>query len=73
MISEFTSLISINRDTIPCHVDAKGCVGLFATTLVDVASSFHHLLNRFVVAEFEFMDHLLTILNDSNLSKDAKW
>lgn len=73
MISELALLICTNRDTVPRYVDAKSCVGLFSTPLVDTARSFHHFLYRFVVAEFEFVDHLLTILNDSNLSKEPQW
>lgn len=69
MGSEVVLLICTNEDTVPCYIDAKSCVGLLSTPLVDIARSFHHFLHRFVVAEFEFMDYLLTILNDSNLSK----
>lgn len=60
-------LVFPNGDTVPRYVDAKSCVGLLATPLVDAARSFHYFLNRFVVAEFEFMNHLLSILNNSNL------
>lgn len=70
MSSELVLLICTNAT--PCYVDAKGCVGLFSTSLVDTACSFHYFLNRFVVTEFEFMDHLLTVLNNSNLSKEQQ-
>lgn len=70
--SEVLLLICTSRDTVPCYVDAESCVGLLSTPLVDTARSFHHFLNRFVVTEFEFMDHLLTILNDSNLSEETQ-
>ncbi len=71
--SEVGLLVCTNGDIVPCYIDAKSRVGLLSASLVDTARPFHHFLNRFVVAEFEFMDHLLTILNDSNLSGETQW
>lgn len=56
------------RRSIPRHVDAQCCVGLLAASLVDAACSFHNFFNRFVVTQFELMDHLLTVLKHANLS-----
>lgn len=67
------SVAPLHKYTRPCHFDAKSCVGLFSTSLIDAACSFHHFLNRFVVTEFELMDHLLTILKHSNLSNEPQW
>lgn len=64
-------LICRTGHSVPCHIDAKSCVGFLSTPLVYTARSFHHFLYWFVVTEFEFMDHLLTVLNDSNLSEET--
>lgn len=57
-------------DIVPCYVYTKSCVGLLSATLVDTARSLHHFFNWFVVAKFELMDHLLTVLNNSNLTEN---
>lgn len=59
-------------DAVPRDVDAQSRVGLLPTSLVDAARSFHHFLHRFVVAEFEFVHHLLAILNNSDLSDETQ-
>lgn len=61
-----------SRHHLPCYVDAKRCVGLFSTSLVDAARSLHHLFNWLVVAEFELMNHLLTVLNNPNLTTETQ-
>lgn len=62
---------SVNAtDTVPSNVDAERRVGLLTTSLVDTLGSFHHIFHRLVVAEFKFMDHLLTILDYANLTNN---
>lgn len=58
-------------DIVPSNVDAERRVGLLTTSLVDTLGSFHHIFHRLVVAEFKFMDHLLTVLDYANLTDDS--
>lgn len=57
-------------EAAPSNVDAERRVGLLPAPLVDALGSFHHVLHRLVVAQFEFVDHLLTVLDHADLSND---